>query len=967
MAAQAQHEGLKVGMRLDLEGSEDVVDDPWPGAKAVFEVLEWIFGSVFLLELIMKAVVLRLAFLREAWNWLDTVICVFWVISSIGPEVFPLEPMVLRLARLARLLRMLRLVRAIRAFDSLYLMITAVKSSISALGWSVALLFVVQMVIALFLHQMLGNYWLDNEAYDEESRFEVFRYFGSFSKAMLTMFEFMLANWPPASRSLTENVSEWYLIFVLAYQLIITFALGKVIMGVFLQVTFHVASSDDTIMLNQQDRTIANHVKKIKRLFDAADEDGNGLLDREEFKAIIDDQEVVKWLSAMGVDLGLFAQNADTLYDIMLGDAQALSADAFVKGMSKMRGHARSIELALLQQENQRHEALLREVRHAHKAARAAVADAQQQRKAVPSTSPKPPSTSSSRRKRRNEARGEARAARAPSPPSSPVGIPSRGPSPPASPTSPDPPGSPVLGRPSSAPALLGAGEPAPPEEPPKALPSPGKEAWPVARGSVSSAGSMASVVGSRLSARDSAVRPAKCSTASAESQHTISGSLFRKGSTGSRLGEKDDPPRIAERVVRSTAFEATFVVVILLNAVVMACEAQYQSIDDGCEIEYPGMHRAASDMWPWAKTAFRVLDFVFGCLYVVELLLKLAGWRCEFFKDPWNWLDIVIISFWIPEAINSGGLPFDPMFLRLARLARIMRLLRLVKAMRGSAALYVILASLKGTFYALLWSIGFLAVTQMLIALILQTSLEGFVMDRTKLEEDRREVFRYFGTFTKSMLSMFELTLANWIPVARTLTEQVSEWLVIVVLAHKLVVGVAVVMVITGVFLQETFKVASEDNFVMLSEKEQAIKVHTEKMSRLFMAADADQSGYLDKDEFLGIVGDPVVGKWLAAMGLQVSDASALFDMIDDGDEQLTAEELVKGVSRMKGPARAIEISVLLHRSRRRSAELRRLKQEAEELHALAAQGLRASPGLRELGRSGVVTVALKEEPPLA
>jgi len=60
-------------------------------------------------------------------------------------------------------------------------------------------------------------------------------------------------------------------------------------------------------------------------------------------------------------------------------------------------------------------------------------------------------------------------------------------------------------------------------------------------------------------------------------------------------------------------------------------------------------------------------------------------------------------------------------------------------------------------------------------------------------------EIYEYFGTCTRCMLSMFEITLGNWPPIARLLSEEVSEWFTLVCLAHKLTIGFAVIGVITS------------------------------------------------------------------------------------------------------------------------------------------------------------------------
>ena len=43
------------------------------------------------------------------------------------------------------------------------------------------------------------------------------------------MFEITLANWPPASRLLVENVSEWFMLFGVLHKLTIGFAVVSVV------------------------------------------------------------------------------------------------------------------------------------------------------------------------------------------------------------------------------------------------------------------------------------------------------------------------------------------------------------------------------------------------------------------------------------------------------------------------------------------------------------------------------------------------------------------------------------------------------------------------------------------------------------------------------------------------------------------------------------------------------------------
>mmetsp|Transcript_3177 Transcript_3177/g.7143 ORF Transcript_3177/g.7143 Transcript_3177/m.7143 type:complete len:295 (+) Transcript_3177:256-1140(+) len=275
---------------------------------------------------------------------------------------------------------------------------------------------------------------------------------------------------------------------------------------------------------------------------------------------------------------------------------------------------------------------------------------------------------------------------------------------------------------------------------------------------------------------------------------------------------------------------------------------------------------------------------------------------------------------------------------------------------------------SIHGSLSALAWSTALLFVVQMMISLVITQTLEnlnywnkGGCDDMLNVGEGhllncssytdaepppfnnecckRHSVFRYFGTFSKSVLTMFEITLANWIPVTRTVTEYVSEWYVVVALSHKFFIGFAVVTVVTGVFLQETFKVAMTDDTIMMRQRERQIRSHTKKMNLLFEAADEDENGKLDKEEFQQIVGEPSVQLWLSAMGLDSGDAQHLFTLLVEDKDAISAEELVQGTARLKGPARSLDLAILMHNHKNFKDEVRLVREKVSEVKQSSSQ----------------------------
>jgi len=178
-----------------------------------------------------------------------------------------------------------------------------------------------------------------------------------------------------------------------------------------------------------------------------------------------------------------------------------------------------------------------------------------------------------------------------------------------------------------------------------------------------------------------------------------------------------------------------------------------------------------------------------------------------------------------------------------------------------------------------------------------------------------RHQIFLHFGTFTRTVITMFELTLASWIPVCRLLTDNVSMSAGYTVLMFKMVVGFAVLRVIAGVFILETFKTAATDDELMTSQMKRTKAKHAAKMKRFLASANKDKDGFIKAEELKDYLRTDGVRSWLGAQGLDEEDDNLLLDLLDDdGDGQLSPYEVTHGISRLKGPARSIDVISLMH-----------------------------------------------------
>merc|ERR1712107_162449 len=114
-----------------------------------------------------------------------------------------------------------------------------------------------------------------------------------------------------------ENVSEWFALYCLFYKLTVGFAALRVISSVVIHETFKVANNPgDEISVLQEERRIQKHRTNMMTLMRCVDHNGDGLLDRAEFRTMLKQSSKLKtWLSAQGFECG----DSDVLFDLCDG------------------------------------------------------------------------------------------------------------------------------------------------------------------------------------------------------------------------------------------------------------------------------------------------------------------------------------------------------------------------------------------------------------------------------------------------------------------------------------------------------------------------------------------------------------------------------------------------------------------------------------------------------------------------
>jgi len=363
---------------------------------------------------------------------------------------------------------------------------------------------------------------------------------------------------------------------------------------------------------------------------------------------------------------------------------------------------------------------------------------------------------------------------------------------------------------------------------------------------------------------------------------------------------------------VEGTAFQSTAGFVIFTNSIVIGFETDY---------DIPA--------WFWVEQC--LLTF-----FCVELTLRLCRHGCNFFKheDDWVWnlLDFGIVMSgvfdqWAMPAVryltsvasvqkeedDDSKMSMVFMLMRMLRLLRIIRLFRLVRMVRPLYNLAVgVLEAMQGMF----WVLVFMVMT-LYAAGILCTTFIGkgaALSEDMKADEEIQEIMAMFGTVPDSMFSLFG-TVSSWSLLKFAPLFQTTPLLRPMFVLFYVYSAWALLAVMTGV-VSENLCAIRDQMIRDEEEKENLRKANiTKTLTELFIEADADQSGEVDRDEFDTMLVNPKLSALLGKnTNIRVHDLLDLFAWIDqDKSGTIAVDEFMMGFKWINEPLSAKSL-VKLH-----------------------------------------------------
>lgn len=385
---------------------------------------------------------------------------------------------------------------------------------------------------------------------------------------------------------------------------------------------------------------------------------------------------------------------------------------------------------------------------------------------------------------------------------------------------------------------------------------------------------------------------------------------------------------------------------VVLANVVLMIIHSQWVGRSTDVSL---GLIESSETFF--SEKFFDITEYIFFGIYLVDLVVRIAVLRNEWYYDPkrgpmyMNVFDAFLVLLNLSELLvlpylDSGAAPeLNTNQIRLIKLTRVFRTLRVVKTLSMLRQLRHLVATCIASIGALFWSLVLLLFLKLIFALMLSQTMQLYIQSSQENYEDRLLMNNWYGNFSRSMYTFFEITYSGgWPLLVRPVLEKVSVWYAIPFLLYVTLVVFATLRIVTALFLKETLSTAANDAEMVIEDSRRFAYQYQKKLEELFRLVDDDSDGHLTAEEFVHAMKLPSVEQYLEYLEITVRDCGPLFDILAGDDGLITISEFCRGIMQLKGTARALDIVVLQHENTKLMRECKKTRKMMERLAAQTA-----------------------------
>eukprot|EP00929_Paragymnodinium_shiwhaense_P091234 TRINITY_DN51254_c0_g1_i2.p1 TRINITY_DN51254_c0_g1~~TRINITY_DN51254_c0_g1_i2.p1 ORF type:complete len:653 (+),score=118.89 TRINITY_DN51254_c0_g1_i2:109-2067(+) len=332
----------------------EVLIHPHAGVSASFAPMNYTFSFVFIVELLCRVCAQGRGFFcssQWSWNYFDLAIVsasVLEVVSeamganTLGSGMGGRGARIIRVLRITRFIRILRVARVVRFVRALRQLIHSIVCTLQEVVWAFVLMFIVIYIFAIVFAQAVSGKALET---GQVPTGRLQEFWGTVPKSMWVLFMSISGgvNWQEVVEPLQEVWPPLVLVFSF-YVTFTVFAMLNVITGVFCESAIAAARTDADHVCQEHLLHKSTYMQSVKNLFTKIGQSGEGITydDLEEF---LSDEMAPGFFAALDIDIS----DVWTLFKLLdENESRIVNLEEFVAGCFRLKGDARSLDVALM-------------------------------------------------------------------------------------------------------------------------------------------------------------------------------------------------------------------------------------------------------------------------------------------------------------------------------------------------------------------------------------------------------------------------------------------------------------------------------------------------------------------------------------------------------------------------------------------------------------------------------------------
>lgn len=313
----------------------------------------YVFTSFYIFELAANMTAYGKEFFlgqESGWNMFDfaiVLVSVVEIIVKMSGAAF-VNTSFLRIIRFLRISRVLRMFSAMRMFKEIKVMVDTLSGSFSLFFWCTLFFALFLSLIGVFFVQGAASYLEDNDDVDPLFVTELRMYFGSVSRAMLSLFMAVTSgnDWT-VFHNVAKQLGPTYDSLFVFYVLFYCVAFINVMTSVFCEKAMRLAKPETSeLIARRQEQEVQDAQEMILLLGRVMEDNGSRQITRESFDDFIGHPEVELYFKCRG----LRGSSAHRFFKLLceVNETNKVDFATFISACVKLDGYASSIDMHCL-------------------------------------------------------------------------------------------------------------------------------------------------------------------------------------------------------------------------------------------------------------------------------------------------------------------------------------------------------------------------------------------------------------------------------------------------------------------------------------------------------------------------------------------------------------------------------------------------------------------------------------------